>query len=187
MWDWTHPNRFFRPLKFLHALDAGQGLLAHTTNWVLVPPKFEGWTFKIALKIPHMRIYNFVGSGCNLMKFYQGMWLIVGMITWTLILQGVAPTKFGRVKTSKIQCNFWQLSSLIANISGTDRHIENPRSTWKTTFHPVFGVKNLVNFGPLTKSYRHSCWFVGFFRDTKFRPLEGAGPWNFYTCYRLTR
>jgi len=28
------------PLKFLHALDTGQGLLAHITNWVGVPKKF---------------------------------------------------------------------------------------------------------------------------------------------------
>jgi len=50
-----------------------------------------------------MRAYNFGGSGRNLTKFYQVMWLLGGVITRTLILQGVPPTKFGRVKTSKIQ------------------------------------------------------------------------------------
>jgi len=35
-----------------------------------------------------MRAYNFGGSGRNLTKFYQAMWLIGGVITWTLILQG---------------------------------------------------------------------------------------------------
>jgi len=45
-----------------------------------------------------MRIYNFGGSGHNLTIFYQRMWLIAGMIKWTLILQGVPPTKFGKVK-----------------------------------------------------------------------------------------
>jgi len=45
-----------------------------------------------------MRVYNFGGSGHNLTKFYQRMWLIAGVIKWTLILQGVPPTKFGRVK-----------------------------------------------------------------------------------------
>ena len=50
-----------------------------------------------------MRAYNFGSSGHNLTKFYQGMWLIAGVITLLLILQGVPPTKFGRVKTSKIQ------------------------------------------------------------------------------------
>jgi len=45
-----------------------------------------------------MRAYNFGGSGRNLTKFYQMMWLLAGVITYTLILQGVPPTKFGRVK-----------------------------------------------------------------------------------------
>ena len=50
-----------------------------------------------------MRAYNFGSSGHNLTKFYQEMWLIARVITLSLILQGVPPTKFGRVKTSKIQ------------------------------------------------------------------------------------
>jgi len=45
-----------------------------------------------------MRVYNFGGSGHNFTKFYQRMWLILGVIKWTLILQGVPSTKFGRVK-----------------------------------------------------------------------------------------
>jgi len=45
-----------------------------------------------------MRVYNFGDSGHNLTKFYQRMWLIPRVIKWTLILQGVPPTKFGRVK-----------------------------------------------------------------------------------------
>jgi len=57
----------------------------------------------MGLKIPHMRAYNFASSGHNLTKFCQGMWLIAGVITWSLILQGVPPTKFRRAKTSKIQ------------------------------------------------------------------------------------
>ena len=39
------------PLKFLHALDTGQGLLAHTTNWVRGPPQnFKGEYLKLSLK-----------------------------------------------------------------------------------------------------------------------------------------
>ena len=45
-----------------------------------------------------MRVYNFGGSGHNLTKFYQGTWLETGVIKWTLILQGVPPTKFGTVE-----------------------------------------------------------------------------------------
>jgi len=36
-----------------------------------------------------MRAYNFGVSGHNLTKFYQGMWLIAGVIKWTLTFQGV--------------------------------------------------------------------------------------------------
>jgi len=53
-----------------------------------------------------MRVYNFGGSGHTLTKFHQRMWLIAGVIKWTLILQVVPPTKFGKVKTSKIQRDF---------------------------------------------------------------------------------
>ena len=98
-----------------------------------------------------MRAYNSGSSRHNLAKFYHGMWLIAGVITWTLSLQGVPPTKFGRVKTYKIQRDSQQLSTLIANISGTDQHIENRKSTGSTTFHPLLGKINLVNFGPQTK------------------------------------
>jgi len=41
--------------------------------------------------------------------------------------------------------------TLIVNISGTDRHIENMNSTWSTTLHRILDEKILVNFGPLTK------------------------------------
>ena len=53
-----------------------------------------------------MCIYNFGGIGRNLTKFYQLMSLIAGVIKWTLILQGVPSTKFGRVKNVQIQRAF---------------------------------------------------------------------------------
>ena len=68
-------------LKFLHALQIDQDLLAHTTNRVGVSKKFYGRTFKTALKIQHMRAYNFGGSGLSLTKLYQGMWIEAGMTT----------------------------------------------------------------------------------------------------------
>ena len=49
-----------------------------------------------------MSAYNFGGSGPSLTKLYQGRWREAGVIKWTLILQGVPPTKFGKVKMSKI-------------------------------------------------------------------------------------
>jgi len=55
-----------------------------------------------------MRAYNFGGSGRNLTKFYQGMWLIGGVHkdnVETNFTRG-APTKVGRVRNVKIQRNF---------------------------------------------------------------------------------
>jgi len=72
-----------------------------------------------------VRANNF--NGRNLTKLYQGVWLVAGVITWTLILQGVPPTKFEMAKTSKIQRDFRQLSTLIANISGMARR----KKIWK--------------------------------------------------------
>jgi len=129
-----------------------------------------------------MPVYKFGDSGRNLTKFYQRMWLIVEVIKWMLILQTVPPTKFGRVKTSKIRRDFWQLSTLIANIFGMDLHVENRKSTWSTTFYHLSGEK----IGELWSTNNkvidaHVDPPSGLFENTKFRPLEGAGPWNFYT------
>jgi len=88
-----------------------------------------------------MSAYNFGGSGHTLTKPYQGVWLEAGVIKWTLILQGVPLQDLEEQKMSKIRRNFWQLSNLITYISGTDRHIENRKSTWSTTFHPLLEEK----------------------------------------------
>ena len=45
-----------------------------------------------------MSAYNFGHSGLTVTKLYHGTWLEAGVIKWTLILQGVPPTKFGKVK-----------------------------------------------------------------------------------------
>jgi len=45
-----------------------------------------------------MRAYNFGVMDVTSRNFYQVMWLLAGVITCTVILQGVPPTKFGRVK-----------------------------------------------------------------------------------------
>jgi len=45
-----------------------------------------------------MSAYNFGGSRPTLTKLYQVTWLDAAVIKWTLILQGVPPTKFGRAK-----------------------------------------------------------------------------------------
>jgi len=144
--DYISATRGCWLLKFLHALEFDQALVAHISIGVGGPLKLLGPTFKIGLKIPHMSAYIFGHSGLIVTKLYQGTWLEARVIKWTLILQEVPPTKFGRAKMSKIRRDFWQLSTLITNISGTDRHVENRKSTWSTTFHPLLGEKK---FGEL--------------------------------------
>jgi len=56
-------------------------------------------------------------------------------------------------KMSTFRRDFWQLSTLIANVSGIDRHIEHLRKTWSATTPSTFGEKTLVNFGPQTKKF----------------------------------
>jgi len=63
------------------------------------------------------------------MKLYQVMWLKIWLITWTLNLEELPPTKFGRAKTSQIWRDFSQLLTLTANISETDPHSENRKRT----------------------------------------------------------
>ena len=53
-----------------------------------------------------MNAYNFGGSGPNLTKLYQVTWHEAGVIKWTLILQGVPPTKFGRPKNVQNSARF---------------------------------------------------------------------------------
>ena len=53
-----------------------------------------------------MSAYNFGGSGPTLTKLYQVTWHEAGVIKWTLILQGVPPTKFGRAKNVQNSVQF---------------------------------------------------------------------------------
>ena len=76
--DYISARRGCWPLKFLHTLDNGQGLLAHTANRARGPRK------------------NFKGE----------TWLEAGVIKRTLILQGVPPTKFSRAKNLRNSARF---------------------------------------------------------------------------------
>jgi len=53
-----------------------------------------------------MSTYNFGGSGPTLTKLYTVTWLEAGVINWTLILQGVPPTKFWRAKNVQNSARF---------------------------------------------------------------------------------
>ena len=97
-----------------------------------------------------MRVYNFRGSGHNLTKFYQLMWLIAGVIKWTLILQGMPFTKFVRVKNVKNSARF------LTTFEFDRKYLRNASTYRKSEKYLINYIsspiceKNLVNFGPLT-------------------------------------
>jgi len=53
-----------------------------------------------------MSAYNFGDSGRTLTKPYQETWLEAVVIKWTLILQEVPPTKFGRAQNVQNSAQF---------------------------------------------------------------------------------
>jgi len=79
---------------------------------------------------------NFGASRSILSKLSQTTCLEAGVIMCVHFLEGL-PLNFGTANnTSKIRRYFRQFSTLIANISGTDRHVEHQK-------------KNLINYNPI--------------------------------------
>jgi len=68
------------------------------------------------LKIQRVHAYEVVGVTSR--NFAKRCGYMAEMITWTIILEGLSPTKFGRAKNVQNSAT----STLIANISGMDRH-----------------------------------------------------------------
>jgi len=116
------------------------------------------------------------------LKIYQATYREAGVLKWVQPLEGQPPTKFESAKNVQYSARFRQLSTWIANISGTYRHDENMKSALSTAaLH-----KKLVDFDPLTKKV------IGvtvdppkltIFQETIFRLLGGAAASNFYTCF----
>jgi len=139
-------------------------------------------------KIQRVRLNNFRSSGS----------ILTGLCSvdapWSrgdkkgTILTMPAPKNLWRQKIVHNFRDFWELSTLISNISGTDQHIKNRKSSWSSTTHPTLGEKNLAYFGPQMKKLIPLINLhpngLDFFRETISRPLVGAAPWNyFYTRY----
>jgi len=94
-----------------------------------------------------MRVYNFGGSGRNITKFYQLMLLIAGVIKWTLILQGVPPTKFGRVKNVQNSARFLTTFEL------DRKYLRNGSTYRKSEKYLINYISSPIGrkkFGPLT-------------------------------------
>jgi len=89
-----------------------------------------------------MSLNNFRASGSILTKLFQTTWREVGVITRVQLLEGLPPKIWKGQKTSKFRRDFWQLSTLIVNISGTDRHIEHVKKISSTTTPSTLAKEN---------------------------------------------
>jgi len=124
--------------KNLENLEIDQGLLAHTPNGDAGPPplrkKNNRENLKFGLKFSVLGSVTFGLLGVSLWNFLQSTSHEAGVINWVQFLEGPPPKIWEGKKSSKIRRDFWQLSTLIANISGMDPHIEN-RKSWCTLVH----------------------------------------------------
>jgi len=165
-------------LQFLHALKIDQGYLVHTPTGTGVPAKkFNRENLKFCLKFSVCASITSGLVGVSSLDCFQSTSREAWVITWVQFLQCPPPKICERKKSSKIFRNFWLLSTFIANISGTDLHIEHlekkldqpqplPRwrkETWWTLVHKQ-------------KGFRGAYWAtqVDIFRETIFRPIGGA-------------
>ena len=114
----------------------------------------------------------------NLTKFYQRMWLIAGVIKWTLILQGVPPTKFGRVK------NVGNSVQFLTTFGFDRKYLRNRWTYWKY-------AKYLINYISSATGRMKLCelWFTNnkviyaHVDPPNWAFSEEYGLSNFYTLY----
>jgi len=155
--------------KFLNTLDIDQGYLAPTATVSII--KLLSYkvvklaNYRVCLKVsvcasitsgvlwvsaqsffpydaPRARGYNVVTFCCKAcpLKFVSAKKAVQNCSRFV-----------GERKKAKIQRDFWQLSTLNANISETDQQIENLRSWWSHTTPPTFPEKKTVNSGSKKK------------------------------------
>jgi len=132
-------------MKFLHALEIDQGNLAHTPTWTGVPPPEKN----LIVKIKNQAFSGLVGLSSR--DFFQPTCREAGVIKWAQFLKCPPPRICDGKRASKIFRDFWQLPTLIANISGKAQHIKNRKSSSSSTTPPTLGEKKLAYFGPQTK------------------------------------
>jgi len=164
----------FTPARVWPSLGSAHRNRGHLKN-------FKGQHLKLGLKF-YMHVYSFGGSGRNLRKFYQQMWLIAGVIKWTLILQGVQHTKLGRVKKRQKFIAIFNNFRVWSQISPEWIDISKIRKVLgQLHFIPYWAKKIWCTLVHKPNSYKRACWptKLHFFRKTIFRPLGGAGPSNF--------
>ena len=133
-----------------------------------------------------MRAYNFRSSGHNLTNFYHWMWLIAGVITLSLILQGVPPTKFGRVK------NVQNLARFLTTVDFDHKYLRNGSTFRKSEkyFIKVY-ISSSIGWNKFGELWSTNQPVIGAhvdppnwtFQEIIFWPLGGAGLSNFYKLY----
>jgi len=126
-------------LKFLHALEIDHALLAHTPSGAGSPPpkkKINRENLKSGLKFSVLDSITSTLVGVSSRDFFRSTPREAGVINWVQFLQCPPPKICDGQKSPKIFRDFWQLSSLIANISGTDQHIKNRKSSCSSTTTP---------------------------------------------------
>ena len=169
-------------LKFLYALEINQALLAHSTPGTRVTPKKNcnrenlkfGLIFSMCVRITP----GLVGiSSWNFSRRYVAR---QGDNVRT-IFRRPAPKIWEGQKTSKFRRDFWQLSTLIANISGTTPDIQNRKEMRSTAIPLAFHEKSPVNFGPQSKKFY---WLTlshpsGFFGEGYISALRRCCPLKF--------
>jgi len=126
-----------------------------------------------------VRAYNSATSGSNVTKtFPRDVPLRRGVQVGTIFGEGPPP----KIWEGKIRRDFKQLSTLIANISGTDRPVENRKSSLSTTTSPTLDKKDGELWSTNEKVIgAHVDPPKLHFSETLFRPVGRAGPSIFYT------
>jgi len=126
-----------------------------------------------------MSAYNFGGSGHTFTKPYQETWLEAGVIKCTLILQGVPPTKFGRAK------NVQNLARFLTTFDFNREYLRNGSTYQKSKKYLINNILSLIRRTKIGELWSTNQKVIDahvdspkwtFFRNTKFRPLGGAGP-----------
>ena len=154
-------------------------MVAHTQRWTGVPPKnFNVENLNYGLKFSVLPSITSVLLGVSPQNFFQSTCHKAALINWVQFLEGPPPQICEGKKIVQNFSRFLTLSTLIANISGTDSHIENRKSILSTTTLPTLAERKSVNFGPQTNNLLRVMYIDHnvLFRETTFRPLGGVAP-----------
>ena len=173
-----------RPEIFTRARDWPSLASAHPKVGWGPPKKFWSPKFKIWPKIQRFKVNNFRASGSILTGFFSVDAPLGRGVKFGYNFYKARPPKFVTAKkSSKIFSDFWQLSTLIANISGMDQQIRKWNSSWKSTTPPTLDENKLVYFGPQTKKLLS--WINlhpnGLYSGDYILALRGCCPLKFYT------